>query len=217
MTGTKPGGAGAFLVLEGIDGSGTTTQGQQLVTALRERGVDARFTHEPSTGPVGQLLRRALSKQEGAPSDWKTLALLFAADRTDHLEREIEPALRAGAVVICDRYDLSSLSYQFASSSNGDASVLAWIRELNGCARRPDCTFVLDVRPEVAAERRRQRGQTEELFEREALQARLAELYLRAEQLVPRDRVVHLDGNESLQKVRQSLWNSVASYLKMTP
>lgn len=196
----KPGQGGAFVVLEGIDGAGTTTQAERYAAHLRARGRLAHVTREPSGGPIGSLIRLALthrlSLQEARRAE--TMALLFAADRLDHVESEIVPQVKDGGVVISDRYDLSSLTYQSTSATEDPAALKAligWIRELNRHARRPDVTVVLNVSPAVAAERRRARGSARELYEDTALQARLADAYRRAEELVPGDRVVHIDGD----------------------
>jgi len=212
---------GQFVVVEGIDGAGSTTLVAELSSHFRAQRRVVHATCEPSGGPLGAMIRQILSHRvvvpgSGGPASpgWATMALLFAADRLDHLEAEVLPRLAAGALVISDRYDLSSLAYQSATASRlaspGGAgapvpdqveSALAWIRELNRHARRPDLTLVLDVRPEVAAQRRGDRGGREELYERAELQQRLAVLYASAEKLVPGDRLVHIDANQSLAKV----------------
>ena len=196
--------AGRFIVLEGIDGAGTTTQGLALVAALERAGVPARFTHEPSTLPLGRLLRQFLAPGTADRPDWDGMALLFAADRLQHLEREIEPWLAAGISVICDRYDLSTLAYQSATSP-GTEEVLPWLRAINARARRPDLTLVFDVDPLVAERRRESRGGPPELFERRELQRRLASIYAEAERLVPGDLVLHLDANGTVAEVEQRL------------
>src|SRR4051812_35922446 len=101
-------GQGRLIALEGVDGAGTTTQAQRLAVLL---GARAHVTREPSGGPLGQLLRQLLSGAH-ADLDPAAVALLFAADRLDHLSREVEPALARGQHVITDRYLLSSLAYQ---------------------------------------------------------------------------------------------------------
>ena len=122
------------------------------------------LTCEPSTGPIGSLIRQVLQRRLFVPDatgprnfDWSTMALLFAADRMDHLDSTVVPALRAGSVVISDRYDLSSLAYQSVTAHNG-SDPIPWIRQLNAQALRPDLTIVIDVPAEVAEERRRTRG-----------------------------------------------------------
>ena len=209
---------GRFIVLDGIDGSGTTTQAHRLVAALQAAGHQALFTCEPSSGPIGRQIRQLLSggaEQGGAdePSRaWDTLALLFAADRLDHVAREIRPALSAGIHVVCDRYDLSSLAYQSATAVPGTDPV-PWIRALNQRALRPDLTLVLDVDPDVAEARRAARGQPAELFERRDLQRRLAQLYARAELLVPGDRLLHLPADAPLLDVAARVWAAAADNL----
>ncbi len=205
-----PPAAARFIVLEGIDGSGTTTQAQTLVAALEQAGTPARFTHEPSTGPLGRVLRQLLTGGEQVLSrSWDGMALLFAADRLDHVSREIEPALAAGITVVCDRYDLSSIAYQSATAPEGESAV-PWLQAINQRARRPDLTLVLDVDPEVAELRRTERGEPAELFERRELQRRLAELYASAERLVPGDRLVHVRGDASVTEVQGDVARALA-------
>jgi dTMP kinase len=188
------------------------------VEALCAIGIPALATREPTAGPVGQLLRAALEKRlmQGAERhrtlEWTTFALLFAADRTDHVANEIAPTLANGTWVVSDRYDLSSLIYQSLTAPDPEAA-LAWVRELNANALRPDLVVVLDVDAEVAAERRLARGGTEDLFERRELQARLALAYLTAEQYAPAEALVHLDGSLAKAEVSARLVDVVRSRL----
>jgi len=201
-----------FVVVEGIDGSGSTTVAERLTAHLASKKRPAYRTCEPSGGPIGSMIRQILAHRIVIPSEWgaaspgwATMALLFASDRLDHLEAEVLPRLRDGVIVVTDRYDLSSLAYQTATAPTDNPEearrVVAWIRELNVRARRPDLTIVLDVRPEVAAERRKSRGGARELYEDGELQSRLAEAYARAEDLVPGDRIVHVDANLPIDDV----------------
>jgi dTMP kinase len=110
---------GLFVVLEGLDGAGTTTQCTALAERLRQAGPEVLTTREPSDGPIGTQIRQALAGRLSlpdrlAPLTAPTLALLFAADRVDHAAAEVEPALARGAVVLCDRDLLGSLAYQTA-------------------------------------------------------------------------------------------------------
>jgi dTMP kinase len=198
--------AGRFVVIEGTDGSGTTTQARLLVAWLRERGIHAVGTCEPSRGPVGKLIRTVLEKSlmrdsaTVAELDWTTLALLFAADRMDHIAAEVHPQLDRGTWVVSDRYDLSSYIYQSLTAPDAD-SALRWVRQLNSQARRPDLLLVLDVDPEQALLRRQQRGGPEELFERQELQLKLAQAYRMAEHYLPDDPLLHVDANQALSAV----------------
>jgi len=191
---------GRFVVLEGIDGCGSTSQAERLAAAVRDRGLPVRLTCEPTDGPIGALIRDLLRKKVQRPFGWPALALLFTADRHDHVDSLITPALLAGAVVVSDRYALSTVAYQCALAEDPELAA-AWLRELNARVPAPDVTVVLDVRPEVAEARRASRGGSPELFETRELQRRLAALYDRAEQLVPGHRLVHVPGEGSLDEV----------------
>ncbi len=201
---------GLFVVLEGIDGAGTTTQTDRLARSLRRMGQRVHATREPSTGPIGALLRQILSGRLlagsrrrpgvlGAP-EWETMALLFAADRLDHVATEIEPVVAAGGIVLSDRYDASSLAYQ-SVTSNGDDDALDWIRTLNRRALRPDLVVVLDVPVEIAEARRASRGDADELYDARATQVALAEFYRALAVHAPRDRIVVISGEGSADDV----------------
>ncbi|RMH44594.1 MAG: dTMP kinase [Deltaproteobacteria bacterium] len=168
-----------LIALEGIDGAGTTTQARRLAGALATDGWPVHLTRQPSDGPIGRLLRDLLAGAH-APVDRVTMALLFAADRADHLHREVTPALARGAVVISDRWYHSSLAYQ------GGADARDWVRTINRHARAPDLTIFLEVRPEVAAARRAAAGRAEELYDRLDTQRQIAANY--------RDVLAELDG-----------------------
>jgi dTMP kinase len=182
-----------LIVLEGLDGAGTTTQCKRLVEHLNLQGRPAHLTREPSDGPVGKLLREMLTGRhaiEGEKLSQSTFGLLFAADRLDHLQREVEPALRRGHVVVSDRWYHSSLAYQ------GTGADRDWITQLNSRAKRPDLTIFLKVRPEVAAARRVAAGRVQELFEDLRMQEEVAEGYHAtiAELAAQGERIEILDG-----------------------
>lgn len=186
-----------FIVLEGIDGSGTTTQLGLLERHLQGRGRRVHATREPSTGPVGRLLREILlgghKSPTGEPVDGLAMALLFAADRRDHLTREISPALAAGDDVVSDRYLLSSLAYQ-AQEAERD-----WVAGLAREVRVPDLTLLLDLPVEVAAVRRRAAGRPDERYDADSIQARVAARY--RELCAGDPRAVILDAAPSVAEV----------------
>ena len=150
---------GKFIVFEGTDGSGKTTQMKLLGEYLRERGVATHLTHEPTASPYGTLLRSCMAGKTDA--DEHVIALLFAADRIDHIqnaENGMKQLLEQGVTVLCDRYYFSSFAY------NGGFVPLEWVVELNRPAMemlRPDLFIYLDVSPEDAMARIAQRGERE--------------------------------------------------------
>ena len=202
--------SGRFVVIEGIDGAGTTTQVGRLVDHLRKKGVSARGTREPSDGPVGTLIRQVLAGRVVVPGGrapgWGTMALLFAADRVDHVEAEIEPALAMEAVVVSDRYDASSLAYQSVTSGGGGDAAVKWIVEINAQARRPDLTIVLDVTAEVAGARRLSRGEPAQLYEQNETQRALAVFYKDLARYLPGDRIVLVDASGTADDVETAVY-----------
>jgi dTMP kinase len=170
---------GLLIALEGLDGSGTTTQAEKLRDWLAGQDRKVHLTGEPSRGPVGSLLRLFVEKrlampaggEEGRALGGATLALLFAADRLDHLAAEILPRIEAGWVVVSDRYVLSSLAYQ-----SGDCD-LEFVASLNVLARTPDMTVFLDVPPAVCRRRIDAGRWRRELFEERDVQERVADRY----------------------------------------
>jgi dTMP kinase len=196
--------SGRLIVIEGLDGAGTTTQTKRLVEHLNQRGTKAHATREPSDGPVGKLIREMLGGGhaiEGEKLSQGTFGLLFAADRLDHLQREVEPAIAAGVTVISDRWYHSSLAYQ------GTGADRDWITMLNARARRPDLTIFLKVRPEVAAERRAAARRQEELFEQLQMQIEVDAGYAAtiAELAAQGERIVTLDGEQSPDQVFEAI------------
>ncbi len=149
---------GYFIVIEGIDGAGTTTQSYLLYRRLCERDGEETciLTREPSDGPIGFLIRDILEKRisplrevygdEFAERD--VLTLLFVADRMDHIHRKIAPHIRDGSHIISDRYFHSTCAYQMKSEEH-----LEWIIGLHKFALIPDLTIFIDLPPDKALER----------------------------------------------------------------
>lgn len=185
-----------LIVLEGLDGAGTTTQAKRLVAHLTAKGGKAHLTREPSDGPIGKLIREMLTGGHAIPDQsisQGTFGLLFAADRLDHLQREVEVQLAAGTTVVSDRWYHSSLAYQ------GTGADRDWITMLNARARKPDLTIFLSVRPEVAAARRVSAGRIQELFEDMRMQEEVAAGYkaTNSELMAQGERIETIDGEAS--------------------
>ncbi len=166
-----------LIVLEGLDGAGTTTQTRRLVDHLRRRGVAVEATREPTDGPVGALVRKILAGSvTSGGSPWRpgerTMALLFAADRIDHAA-SLAAARRAGRAVVCDRYALSSMAYQALDPAIDPD----WVVAINRGAAAPDLTIFVDVPVTMCLERLAARGDAASIYERRDLLERIAHNY----------------------------------------
>jgi dTMP kinase len=141
---------GCFIVFEGIDGSGKSEQYRRLARNLEKKRYPVVQTKEPTVDlPVGKLIRSILYQEQQVAEE--ALALLFAADRVDHTEKKIKPALEQGSVVVSDRYVYSSLAYQ--SGGMKKELGLEWVRAINAYAVMPDMVVFLDITPDVGQSR----------------------------------------------------------------
>ena len=148
-----------FIVIEGLDGSGGTTQSRLLASWFQKRGESLLLTQEPSQRPIGLLIQEALLPSTDHMIGDRVFPYLFAADRQDHLDEEILPALSSGKHVISDRYYHSSLAYQ------GISVGMAKVESLNESFPPPDLTFLLWLEPEISFSRVQGRGVPVERFE----------------------------------------------------
>jgi len=135
------------------------------------------------------------------------MALLFAADRQDHVEAEIEPNLMDSVNVICDRYVYSSIVYQSVSAENPAA--VEWIASLNRHVQKPDLVFYLKVDPDEALRRRRHRSQQTEIYDDPKFQRRLAAAYDELAALFPDVNVTEVDANRAVEKIARECWDHV--------
>ena len=189
---------GKLIVIEGIDGSGTTTQAKRLVDTLEKQDISSSFTCQPSDGPIGKLLRDILHKQCPV-TDESAIALLFAADRMDHVRREIIPALERGTIVISDRWYYSSLAYQNSEDHR-------WIRTINEHCRKPDLIIFLEVDPQVAQHRCINDNRIQERYDALETQKKIAQVYQDIFAKTAQDEpVVHIDGHQSLEHVASQI------------
>ncbi len=165
---------GLFVVLEGLDGAGTTTQSNLLAERLAGQGQQVIQTFEPTNRTLGSALRTALRGNWDSKSgelDPAAVALLFAADRVDHAQTRILPGLAQGKVVLSDRYVYSSMAYQ------GTLLPMDWVRSINRYAVEPHLTVYVRVPVEVAMERLTSRGQSKDIYEKHAMQERVYSAY----------------------------------------
>jgi dTMP kinase len=143
---------GKFIALEGGEGAGKSTQARLLAEALRLRGIDVVTTREPGGTPGAEAIRELLLTLEGEGWNPRAEALLFAAARSDHVERLIQPALAQGQWVICDRFLDSSRAYQGGGGGLSDADLLE-LHRIGSGGLLPDLTLLMEVPPAIAAER----------------------------------------------------------------
>ncbi|MFF9364096.1 dTMP kinase [Streptomyces griseoluteus] len=149
---TAPAGNGFFISLEGGDGAGKSTQAEALAEWIRAKGHEVVLTREPGATPVGKRLRSILLDVSEAGLSHRAEALLYAADRAEHVDTVVRPALERGAVVISDRYIDSSVAYQGAGRDLSPTEIARINRWATG-GLVPHLTVLLDVPPEVARER----------------------------------------------------------------
>lgn len=201
-----------FIVFEGLDGAGTTTQTRRLHECFTSRGLGSFATFEPTGGPIGGLIRDMLVAQAPGNGGSRSrppeavLALLFAADRLDH-SAEIRRRLRGGEHVVCDRYVYSSMAYQTLDPLIAGEHVV----DLNrGCAV-PDVTIFLSVPVETCLARIAGRGDGRTIYESGDLLRAIADNYQR---LVPTYRrhfgeIVEIDGTMSPESVHAAALEAI--------
>lgn len=195
---------GKFIVFEGIDGSGKSTQMKLLAKKLEENGIKTRLTLEPTYGLVGGTLHDILSGKIKA--DPKVTAALFVADRLDHLTNENEGVLKSlenGETVICDRYYFSSYAYQSTEVPS------EWVFEANKlCADtlRPDVTIFIDISPQVAMERILTNRNTVEIYETEEKLTKIRDSYFSAfEKMKDTENVKIINGERTVDEIAEDI------------
>jgi dTMP kinase len=195
-------GKGFFICVEGLDGCGKTTQTKLLVSKLGKKDWGAVYTAEPSRGKIGQFIKKYCLHGEKRTSPIVE-ALLFAADRFEHVEREVIPALNEGKIVVSDRYVYSSLAYQGATGLD-----LKWIKMINGHAIRPDLAIFVDVEPEAVIKRLKPKKSVMENLE---TQRKVREVYVK---FVEKGELVRIDGNKSKKEVANDILKVVLRFLE---
>ncbi|HDZ35926.1 MAG TPA: dTMP kinase [Thermococcus sp.] len=183
---------GTFIVIEGIDGAGKSTQAKLLAEWFEKKGYEVVLTKEPTDTAFGKLIRRLVltgGKEgiiDGARISHEAEALLFAADRAEHVHKLIKPSLEAGKVVISDRYFYSSLAYQWARGLD-----LEWLIDLNRFAIRPDLVILLDLPVKESMKRINGRSIKTEFDKIVELQKKVRENYLELAGRFPEIKIVN--------------------------
>jgi len=206
---------GRFISFEGIDGSGKSTQLAMLADALRGRGFDVLTTREPGGTPLGKRLRQTFLETEETIAPLAEL-LLFAADRAQHVEFLIKPALDEGKIIISDRYADATFAYQGAGRGFSETAVNEIIEIATG-GLKPDLTLFFDLPVERAAERtnnRSESGERKNRMDKETAEfyGRVRGAYLKiAEREPARFRIVNADG--AATEIHARVMEIVANFL----
>ena len=187
---------GKIITFEGCDGAGKSTQLRLLSDYLTKQNIPHIFTREPGGGKISEAIREILLNGKNMEMTDECEALLYAASRVQHLSDRVEPALKEGKLVICDRYVDSSLAYQAYARGLGDA----FVRQINDFALKnylPDVTMFIDLSPEDAFKRQHGAGQNDRLEKAgSAFHDRVYEGYKAVAKAEPK-RVVCVDGKQT--------------------
>ena len=201
---------GVFIVFEGIDGSGKSTQARILAENLREKGQKVHLTCEPTNGPVGSLIRNIFNGRIQA--DHKTIAGLFVADRLDHLLNPVDGILgklREGYTVISDRYCLSSYAYQ------GTHMPMDWVIMANSQSTellKPHMHIFIDIDPRESIRRMKKGRSTSDMYENLENLEKVRKNYLLAiEKMNPSERIEKIDGHLPVDEISEKIRNLLRS------
>ena len=195
---------GKLVVIEGIDGAGKTTFACALTSLLKRFNINVRFSAEPTSGPYGQKLKELLKKEKVKRKEIKEL---FLKDRKWHVENIILPALKNGEFVILDRYYLSTVAYQGAQGF----SIKELLKENETIAPLPDLVIFLNILPEIAIQRIKNREKEKTCFEKLDFLKKVAEIY---EIILPNFKFLKLDATSSVEKNVDFTWEYLKSKFK---
>ncbi len=196
-------------MFEGIDGSGKSTQIQNISKRLKTENLKVYTTFEPTDGPVGSLIRQMLSGE--IATDQRTIASLFAADRTDHLTNQkngIKQKVDQGGIVLCDRYYFSSYAYH---AQYIDMEWVIHANSLNAEILKPDLTIFIDVDPEICFKRIKLSRTDFEMYEQIDIMKNVRINYFKAfDRLKDSEKIAVVDGNTTPEKVEDSILNEIS-------
>ncbi len=209
---------GFFLTFEGGEGVGKSTQARMLAAALEGRGMDVVLTREPGGTPGAEAIRNLLLDTGGPGWNAQAEALLFAAARSDHVERLIAPALARGSWVLCDRYLDSTRAYQGGGSGLDDKDLLS-LHAIGSGNLLPDRTVLIEVAPEITAARlaHRDGGEADRIGGRDTdYHARVAARFARLADAEP-GRFIRVDGNGTAEDIHARILARLAPIIGQKP
>lgn len=200
---------GKLIVLEGLDGAGTTTQMKRIAKRLESEGKKVFITHEPTDNPIGLLVRSVLQKKISTTP--LSLTLLYASDREDHLNNEeygINKYLDEGYFVISDRYFYSSIAYQSVDCNP------SFIKEINSTFPHADILIFIDTPTDDCMDRIDKRGEEKELFEKSSFLEKVRKNYLNVIEELPESvKLVNIDGRKTIDEIEEEIWKYLSSTL----
>ena len=204
---------GLFISIEGPDGSGKSTQIENIRKFFADKNIEIVFTREPGGTPIGERIREIILDNSFKEMDYMTEAMLYAAPRAQHVAQIIRPALEAGKVVVCDRFVDSSIAYQGYGRHLGEAVAVINSYAVKECM--PDVTFLLKVDPDVGKTRIKANRETEDRLEHEkmAFHREVFEGYLELEKQYP-GRIVGIDASMGIEEIRDEIYRKLEEIIK---
>ena len=202
---------GIFISIEGPDGSGKSTQIENIKKFFADKNLEIVFTREPGGSAIGDRIREILLDNNCKEMDYMTEAMLYAASRAQHVAQVIKPALESGKIVICDRFVDSSIAYQGYGRKLGDAVAVINSYAVAGCM--PDVTFLMKLDPGIGKSRVSSRNQEDRLeSEKVAFHQEVYNGYLQIEKDNP-DRIFGIDASRGIEEIRDDIYKKLEEVL----
>ena len=204
---------GLFISIEGPDGSGKSTQIENIKKFFADKNIDIVFTREPGGTPIGERIREIILDNNSKEMDAMTEAMLYAASRAQHVAEVIRPALEAGKVVVCDRFVDSSLAYQGYGRQLGEAVSVINQYAVKECM--PDVTFLMKLDPTIGKHRIAEHRDNQDRLEHErlAFHRKVYTGYLELENLYS-DRIVGIDASLGIDEIRDEIYSKLEEIIK---
>ena len=199
---------GLFISIEGPDGSGKSTQIENIKKFFEDKSIDIVFTREPGGTPIGERIRDIILDNDFSEMDSMTEAMLYAASRAQHVAEVIRPALEQGKVVVCDRFVDSSMAYQGFGRKLGDAVNVINSYAVGECM--PDITFLMKLDPNVGKHRIEENRENQDRLEHEKLpfHRRVYKEYLELEKMYP-DRIFGIDASMGIDEIKEVIYRKL--------
>ena len=199
---------GLFITIEGPDGSGKSTQIENIKKFFEDKNIEIVFTREPGGTAIGERIREIILDNSFKEMDPMTEAMLYAASRAQHVAQKIRPALEAGKVVVCDRFVDSSLAYQGYGRELGEAVEIINSYAVKECM--PDVTFLMKLDPNVGKHRIQENRGSQDRLEHEklAFHRKVYEGYLELEKKYP-ERIIGIDASLGIDEIRDVIYSKL--------